>query len=194
MKKIPTLFQRLYDGGYAVGMSRKVTEGCEWVLNGDGIATEKVDGMCCAIIGGKLYKRVIQNVGRRLPAAEMIPCQFDPDPVTREMPYWVRIREQSVGDKWLISAYNNTPWNRKDGTYEAVGKHFNANPYHLDSDFLEEHGRIHIRNCPRDYDGLKRYLGSHQIEGIVFYRGNGEMCKIKRRDFGFPWPVFDYDD
>ena len=24
-------------------------------------------------------------------------------------------------------------------------------------------------------------------EGIVFYRDNGEMCKIKRTDFGFKW-------
>ena len=38
-----------------------------------------------------------------------------------------------------------------------------------------------------DYEGIKQYLEEHYIEGIVFYRGNGEMCKIKRSDFGFEW-------
>ena len=37
-----------------------------------------------------------------------------------------------------------------------------------------------------DYD-RKEYLKNNYIEGIVFYRGNGEMCKIKRSDFGFRW-------
>ena len=27
------------------------------------------------------------------------------------------------------------------------------------------------------------------MEGIVFHRENGEMCKIKRSDFGFKWRV-----
>ena len=194
MKKIPTLFQRLYDGPFPVGMSRVVTSGCEWVLKGEGIATEKVDGVCCAIIGGELYKRIVKKPAGRTPAVEMIPCQFDPDPITKEMPYWAKVSRANVGDKWLLTAFYNTPWNRKDGTYEAVGRHFQGNPYGLDADFLEEHGRIRIKDCPRDYDGLKRFLGSHPIEGVVFWRGNGEMCKIKRRDFGFPWPVFDVDD
>ena len=34
-----------------------VTQGCEWVLEGKGIATLKIDGSCCAIINGELYKR-----------------------------------------------------------------------------------------------------------------------------------------
>lgn len=191
MKKIPTLFQRLYDGKFPTGMSREVTRGCEWVLKGEGVATEKVDGSCCAIIGGKLYKRVIYRAGQKMPNVEMIPSQYDPDPYTHDMPYWVRVSEAGVNDRWLLTAYDNSPWNRKDGTYEAVGKHFCGNPYGLDADFLEEHGRIRISNCPRDYDGIKRYLSAHVIEGIVFWRGNGEMCKIKRRDFGFPWPVYD---
>ncbi len=34
---------------------------------------------------------------------------------------------------------------------------------------------------------FKRQFENHYIEGTVFYRGNGEMCKIKRSDFGFEW-------
>ena len=42
-------------------------------------------------------------------------------------------------------------------------------------------------------EGIKEYLSAHEIEGIVWHRGNGEMCKIKRSDFGFEWPVKDKD-
>ncbi len=34
---------------------------------------------------------------------------------------------------------------------------------------------------------FKRQFENHSIEGIVFYRSNGEMCKIKRSDFGLEW-------
>lgn len=57
MKKIPTLFERIYEGHRIVGITPKVTPGMEWVLNGEGIATVKWDGACCAIINGELYKR-----------------------------------------------------------------------------------------------------------------------------------------
>ena len=38
-----------------------------------------------------------------------------------------------------------------------------------------------------EVESLKKYLEEHYIEGIVFYRGNGEMVKLKRSDFGFNW-------
>ena len=60
------------------------------------------------------------------------------------------------------------------------GKDFQCN-------ILEKHGLRILENVPRNYEDLKKYLEEHYIEGIVFYRGNGEMCKIKRSDFGFNW-------
>ncbi len=77
--------------------------------------------------------------------------------------------------------------NLENGTYELIGKHINGNPYNLDTDILEKHGMRILENVPRNYEGIKEYLKSHYIEGIVFYRGNGEMCKIKRSDFSFEW-------
>ena len=168
-----------------------VTSGCEWVLDGEGAASEKVDGSCCAIIGGVFYRRCDAKAGRRVPDGG-IPCQRSPDPATGHWPYWVPVKEYPRAggpDKWLVRAYNNSVWNREDGTYEAVGLHFQANPYGLDDDFLERHGRIRIEDCPRDFDGIREYLRTHEIEGIVWRREDGKMCKIKRRDFGFPWPV-----
>ena len=77
----------------------------------------------------------------------------------------------------------------KDGTYEAVGPHFQNNPHHLAYDTLERHGTQIIHNLECSFSGIREYLRSHEIEGIVFWRGGEPQCKIKRSDFGFAWPV-----
>ena len=74
-----------------------------------------------------------------------------------------------------------------DGTYELCGPHFNSNREKLDHDAFFRHGDIVLEGVPRDFNGIRAYLEMHNIEGIVFHRGNGEMCKIKRSDFGFRW-------
>ena len=51
MKKIPTLFERVYENHRIVGIKPNITPGCEEAfLHGD--ATVKIDGSCCAIIDG----------------------------------------------------------------------------------------------------------------------------------------------
>ena len=190
MKKIPTLFEREFDAHRVVKVLDKVAAGCEWVLAGEGEATEKVDGAACAIINGELYKRYDAKKGRAIPDGA-IPCQPSPDPYTGHWPHWVKVKPGYSGDRWFVAAYENSPWNREDGTYEAVGVHFQSNPYGLDADFLEEHGRIKIKGCPRTYEGIREWLRTHEIEGIVFWRDGKPGCKIKRSDFGFAWPVKD---
>jgi len=188
LKKIPCLFKKVYDDGGYLGVKNEVTPGCEWVLIGEGVATEKVDGAACAIIDGVLYRRFDAKNGKQPPEGA-IPCQPEPDPVTGHWPHWYQVSDRTAADKHFVHAYVNTPWVNEDGTYEAVGLHFQRNPYKLDDDFLERHGRIKIKDCPRDFEGIREYLRTHNIEGIVFHRGNGEMCKIRRKDFGFKWPV-----
>ena len=189
MRKIPTLYRREYDSfGNVCAVLPEVQPGLEWVLAGEGEATEKVDGSCCAIINGEFYKRFDFKEGRRLPNGA-IPCQANRDPVTGHWPHWVPVIGGSAADRWFIRAYTNTPWVWEDGTYEAVGIHFQKNPYHLDDDFLERHGRIKIRDCPRTYEGIREWLRTHEVEGIVFWKGGEPRCKIKRTDFGFPWPI-----
>lgn len=189
MKKMPTLFVREFDEHRVVRVLPEVTPGCEWVLAGEGVATEKVDGACCAVINGQFYRRYDAKGGQRRLPDGAIPCQPSPDPITGHWPHWIPVDTRRASDKWFVRAWENTPWVEEDGTYEAVGVHFQSNPYGLDEDFIERHGRIRINDCPRDYDGIREYLRAHEIEGIVWHRGNGEMCKIKRKDFGFEWPV-----
>lgn len=188
MKKIPTLFEREFADHQVVGISDKVTPGCEWVLEGEGEATEKVDGSCCAIIGGVFYKRYDAKKGRKVPIGA-IPCIPEPDPVTGHWPHWLRVDGKKAEDKWFVRAWCNTTWANEDGTYEAVGPHFQKNPYGLDEDMLERHGRIKIKDCPRTFDGIRGWLATHEVEGIVFWKDGEPGCKIKRSDFGLPWPT-----
>ena len=189
MKKIPTLFEREFDDR---GKLKRVLEtpktGFEWVFDGEGVATEKVDGVCCAIIGGKFYKRFDAKEGRKIPDGA-IPCMPMRDPYTGHWPHWLPVDFERGGDKWFVAAYKNSPWITEDGTYEAVGPHFQNNPYGLDDDFLEKHGRIKIPDFPRTFDGMKEYLRTHEIEGVVFWKDGEPKCEIKRSDFGFKWPV-----
>lgn len=49
MKKIPSLFQRELDGHRVVALLPELTSSdLSWVLEGQGFATEKIDGACCA--------------------------------------------------------------------------------------------------------------------------------------------------
>ena len=64
MKKIPTLFEREYENHKIVRINPVVTKGMEWVLKGEGVATVKIDGSCCAIINGEFYKRYDAKKGK----------------------------------------------------------------------------------------------------------------------------------
>lgn len=185
MKKIPTLFKREFENHRAVKVLPEVTEGFEWVLNGEGIATVKYDGSCCAIINGEFYKRFDAKKGRKIPDGA-IPC-CEPDPITGHHPHWVKVDESNSADKWFIEALKGlNPSEFEEGTYEAIGKHFNGNPYNLEKDQLVKHG-IDVIEVSRTFEGIKEYLKEHCIEGIVFWYNDEPMCKIKRSDFGFKW-------
>ena len=193
MKKIPTLFEREFKNHRVVGISDKVTPGMEWVLNGEGIATVKVDGSCCAIINGVFYKRYDAKKGKPIPEGA-IKCQDEADPVTGHLPCWVKCSEDNPSDKWFVAAYNEmiaAGYGFSDNhTYEAIGPHFQGNPYNLEKDTLFEHGcgASIIENLPRTFEGIKEFLKNTPIEGIVFWKDGIPQCKIKRSDFGFSWP------
>lgn len=201
MKKIPTLFERTFANHRVTGISEKVTPGLEWVLEGEGTPTVKYDGACCAIIDGVFYKRYDAKKGKKPPVGA-IPC-CDPDPVTGHWPHWVKVDENNPADKWFIEAYKNSGKSYSmyylkrygsskllDFTYEAIGPHFQSNPYRLEEDVLIPHGCEKIKDLPdRSFESIRDYLRTHDIEGIVFWKDGEPKCKIKRSDFGFEWPV-----
>ena len=189
MKKIPTLFKREFKNHKVVGIANEVTEGFEWVLEGKGVATVKYDGSCCAIIDGVFYKRFDAKKGRKIPEGA-IPC-CDPDLITGHHPHWVKVDANNPADKWFVKAERETGYINTQlipyRTYEAIGKHFNGNPYNLEDDILIPHGEDVIKNLDRSFEGIRDYLKYNYIEGIVFWLDGEPKCKIKRSDFGFPW-------
>ena len=190
MKKIPTLFERAYENHKIVDVLPNVTDGMQWVLEGEGIATVKIDGSCCAIINGELYKRYDAKKGKKPPVGA-IPC-CEPDEITGHHPHWVKVDENNPADKWFEEAYYITSmWTNQglkleDGTYEAVGKHFQGNPYGYENDRLVKHGK-EVIEVERTFKGIKKYLEENNIEGLVFWKDGEPKCKIKRTDFGFEW-------
>ena len=134
MKKIPTLFTREFANHRVVGIKDEITPGCEDAFL-HGVATVKLDGACCAVIDGIAYKRYDAKNGKKPPEGA-IPC-CDPDPVTGHWPHWVKVDPKNPADKWFCVAMAG---NTREGTYEAIGKHFNSNPYGLDCDIAVMHG------------------------------------------------------
>ena len=188
MKKIPTLFVRKFEGHKIVDITDEITPGCEEAFL-NGIATVKWDGSCCAIIDGVFYKRYDCKKGKTPPEGA-IPC-CDPDPVTGHWPHWVMVEPNDPADKWFVEAYDNSIGNSVlsyDITYEAVGPHFQGNPYKLENDVLFPHG-TGLVNVERDFESIKEYLRRMQVEGLVFWLNGEPVCKIKRTDFGFEWPI-----
>lgn len=188
MKKIPTLFERQYENHKVVGICDKITDGCEEAFK-KGIATVKWDGSCTAIINGVFYKRFDAKKGRKIPGGA-IPCQSEPDPITGHWPHWVIVAENNPADRWFIEAFKRyfTTHEVTDGTYEAIGLHFNGNPYGMNIDQLVRHGKDELK-VRRDFKSIKAFLEETDIEGIVFWLDGEPRCKIKRTDFGFEWPV-----
>ncbi|MDD4291101.1 MAG: hypothetical protein PHX51_02525 [Clostridia bacterium] len=187
MKKIPTLFERQFENHSVVGISPIPIKGLEWVLMGEGIATLKYDGACCAIFQGCLYKRYDAKQGKTIPEGAIL-CQDSADPITGHFPCWLRCYRDNPSDKWFFNAFDNSNGQTlADGTYEAIGVHFQTNPYNMENDVLVRHGQTILDISDRSFDGIKKYLTENNIEGIVFWKDGEPKCKIKRKDFGLPW-------
>lgn len=195
MKKIPTLFHREFDNHKVTGISPDVSPELQWVLNGEGVATVKIDGACCAIIDGAFYKRYDAKKdkhGKMKKAPDgAIPCS-DPDPVTGHWPHWVKVQEDHPADRWFLEALHHAQSEKgslPDATYEAIGPHFQSNPYQLEQDTLVRHGTEVADLSDRSFEAIRDYLETHAVEGIVFWKDGIPRCKIKRKDFGFRWPI-----
>ena len=192
MKKIPTLFKREYADHKVIGITPELSDpSLQVVLDGLAVPTLKEDGSCCAIFNGELYKRYDAKKGKQPPAGA-IPCQPEPDEITGHWPHWVKCDPHNAADKWFIKAYEyrmQYGLYTDNWTYEAIGEHFQGNPYNMNYDTLYKHGSCIIPLKEFTFDYIKEYLRNNKIEGIVFWYHNEPLCKIKRSDFGYEWPA-----
>ena len=175
MKKIPSLFKRNYETHVVYN---EVTEGCEWVTLGEGIATRKYDGTACMVKDKVLYKRY--DAKKKGIPINGIACQPEPDPATRHWPWWVPVTCSSE-DKYYREAFTG---DERNGTYELCGPKINGNPEKYDFHVLIPHGMEKCLLCPRTFNEVRDFIKEQGIEGIVWHHPDGRMCKIKLRDFG----------
>lgn len=176
MKKIPSLFLRENGRAYDA-----VTPGCEWVADGEGVATRKWDGTACLVKDGVLYKRYDAKNGKTPPAG-FIPAQ-EPDLITGHWPGWLAIGD-GPDDKWHQSTWRaHRPID--DGTYELCGPKVQGNPERfMDMHILIRHGEAKLSAAPRTFKELCAYLIDRNIEGIVWHHPDGRMCKLRSESFG----------
>lgn len=183
MEKIPTIFDR----GDDFKVVDHVRSGCEWVFDGVGTATEKIDGM---------------NIRLTIRSANCVRVEKRRNPSKAQKKdgiidgWYVDADEFGKEDKWIFEAVKLTDfasWPDGEHSCEAVGPKIQGNPLGLD-----EHRCVPFNleipvydEIPRSFGDLRSHLASleskfspeHLAEGIVFHHPDGRRAKIKRKDF-----------
>lgn len=176
MKKTMSLFQRNYGSDRLV--VNEIVPGAEWVAHGEGVATRKIDGTCCMVRDGKLFKRYDAKAGK-VPPPDFEPAQPEPDTNTGHWPGWL-----PIGDGPEDAHHRDAELPTEDGTYELCGPKVQGNPEGYDKPVLIKHGSEVLNDCPRSFDALREYLSDGAIEGVVWWHPDGRLVKIKGKDFG----------
>jgi hypothetical protein len=191
MKKIPTIFERDWEGDRS-RVLKKPSPGCEWVFAGEGNALRKYDGTAVLVDeNGDLFKRLELRGGKAPPVGFR---QVDDDMNTGKVIGWVPVGF-GPEDKWYLDALPSVVANfdrgghvsteLDEGTYELVGPKIQGNPEKFNQHTLVRHSFGEgIGNLDRTFEGLRRALEELDWEGIVFHHPDGRMAKIKGRDFG----------
>jgi hypothetical protein len=186
MRKIPTLFQR--DPADMKRVLPDVHPDCQWVIDGEGVATRKYDGTCTLLNeDGTWWARREVKPGKPHPDG-FVPVNYDEN--TGKTVGWEPIG-QSAFAKYHAQALASHaahfgPEELEPGTYELIGVKVNGNPEGIDPEFghqLMSHAHAEVLDAPRDFDGLRKYLADFDGEGIVWHHPDGRMAKLKRRDF-----------
>lgn len=184
MKKIPTIFNRDWDG------DRTVID--QYVQDFDfskAIATEKIDGMNVRVT---VRNHTLVRLEKRRNPDKLQKAKGIVDP------WYVDADEYGPEDKYLwLAARQMRLDDVPDGEWsgEAVGPNIQGNPLNMKTPvvvlFSLRQKAMQLQNVPTDYTGLKKYLKTAKsvvgencgIEGIVWHWPNGDMAKIKTKDF-----------
>ena len=185
MEKIPTIFDR----GDNFKVVDRVRTGCEWVFEGEGAPTEKLDGT---------------NVRLTLRSGQVVRVEKrrNPTKVQKQQGIidgWYMDADQGAPeDRWLFEAVNNTDvaaWPDGEHSCEALGPKIQGNDLGLNQHRCVPFNlEIPVYDVPeRNFGALKamlqnldsRFAPGHTAEGLVFHHPDGRRAKIKRKDFDY---------
>jgi hypothetical protein len=196
MKKLPTLFPkdptdlgRVIDGELLYPLEELV-------------AYLKLDGTACAVINNLPYFRYdarLKSKGKDVPLQVVlnnlpkgaIACQ-EVDPLSGHWPHWIPPQPKNRLHTELVKVWSPE---LEDGTYEGIGPIIGANPHnevrhiwvkHNDPRLLYslEKALITIEKVGA-YQYFKSFFFDFQWEGLVFYREEEPVAKLRRSDFGY---------
>jgi hypothetical protein len=180
MRKIPTLYQRTEDRRHVTDV---VTPGCEWVLAGDGIPTRKLDGVCMMLDVRGWWARREVKPDKPIPHG-FVEREFDP--VTGKRVGWEPIEQSPFVNFWreAVSAIPES-WDNgfTPGTYELCGPKINGNPENFPHHRLVPHDVDLLRFEPGTPAALIEVCRVHGWEGVVWHHPDGQMAKLKVRDY-----------
>lgn len=186
MRKIKTIFDRDWEGNRKV--VDKYTNGFTPDILDGAVATEKLDGT---------------NIRATIRNGECVRLEKrrNPDKIQKQKgitePWYVDADQYSPEDKWIYDALKNTDLSKlPDGEWsgEALGKNIQGNPLNLEDNrivFFTLNQAPVFEDVPTDFEGLKQWLPEQKsqygndcgIEGIVWHTADGDMFKIKVKDF-----------
>lgn len=186
MEKIISLFKRDYEGTRLV--YDEIVPGAEWVSSGVGLATQKLDGTCCMVESGRLFKRYDRKRNKETLPYKPEPLGWiaaqEPDEVTGHWPGWLPVSD-GPEDKWHREAFESYGNTLQNGTYELLGPKIQGNPEGALKHRLDAHGaKLFSVDPPTSFVGLREWFKGMDIEGIVWHHPDGRMVKIKKKDFG----------
>ncbi len=189
MQKIPTIFDRNWEGNRKVNDQLVVTD----FDFDNAIATEKLDGTNVRLT---VRNYTVVRVEKR-----RNPSKIQKQQGIKE-PWYIDASEHDKADAYIFEAVKNTDFSDvPDGEWsaEALGEKIQGNPLNLKGHTLflfslpEWRQKVVYENVPTDFEALKAWLPKQKsifgndcgIEGIVWHNlETGEMCKIKIKDFG----------
>lgn len=185
MKKMHHLFEaennRTYDP--------KIKTGSEWVAEGEGVITEKLDGTNVRLT---VRQGAIVRVERRRNPTKAEKSRGVIDP------WYQDARDDDPAAKYILLGAKNTDASRlPDGehTAEALGPKIQGNPYRLEQHVIVPHCEAPVYpDMLRTYDNLAAWCGrlqslfapGREAEGVVFHHPDGRMVKLRARKFWLP--------
>ena len=145
MRKIPTIYLR--DTRVTCSpVTGDINPECQWVFDGEVIATRKIDGINIKIENGRAYQRI-----------------------KPEDPNYIKAAYEEVTSDAIRSVIASRLW--PDGIYEAYGEGIKDNPEGINGvsmvSILPLDPSLIIQGVQVNYRSLMAYFSSHDIEGIV---------------------------